>query len=119
MTLSLLCLAAGSAAAAGKAPTTVHFTHAIPTGEDGSYFEGSIVSSKKACKNDRKVVVVRRLEEGNEKVGSTQSEKNGNLGYKWVLERPEVLTPGTYFAKAPATDDCKADKSPDVPVAPS
>jgi len=113
------CVVATSAAAGGKAATTLHFTHVIPAGPDGSYFEGSIESSKKACKNDRKVAVLRRKNEGNERIGTTRSEKNASLGYKWVLETSEPLKNGTYFAKAPATGACKADKSPDVRYPPT
>ena len=109
-----LGVVAGNVSAGGKAGTTVNFTHLIPTGSDGSYFEGSITSSKKACKNDRKVVVFRQKNGDTVKIGSTQSERNANLGYKWVLEQSEHLQNGTYWAKAPETDVCKADKSPEI-----
>ena len=109
---------AGTAGAAGKAPTEVHFTTVIPTPDHGSYFEGSIESTKKACANKRKVVVLRRKAGKDERVGATESEPRGNLGYQWVLESSEGLKDSKYYAKAPATQECQGDRSPNVAPAP-
>jgi hypothetical protein len=106
-----LLLAVGSAPAADKAKTSLYFTDAYPTGPNSSYYEGSIASGKKACANDRKVTVFVTLGDQKQKVGSTRSQKIGNLGYEWVLDQNEPFQKGTYTAKAPETDKCKPAKA--------
>ena len=108
--LSALCVVAASATAGGKAPTTVHFTNLYPTGPDSSRYEGSIESPKRACENDRKIKVFKQRSGADKLIGSTRSQPRGQLGYEWVLEVSERLKEGTYYAKAPATDRCKADR---------
>jgi hypothetical protein len=104
--------AAPVAGAGGKAETKVHFTVLIETGSDGSYFEGSIESSKKRCANDRKVSVYRKRGGPDLKIGSTRSERRGDLGYEWIVESDDPLVPGKYYAKAGTTNSCQGDKSP-------
>ena len=112
--VAVFLIVAPGAGAGGKAATTVHFTTIISTGSDGSYYEGSIESPKRACANDRKITVFKRTPGSDKVIGSTRSKPRGELGYEWTLEVPEHLKNGTYYAKAPATSNCRGDKSPEV-----
>ena len=103
-------------AAGGKAGTTVHLTALISTGPNSSYYEGSIESSKKDCANKRKVNMYRKADGPDLKLGSTRSERRGELGYSWAIESSEPLAEGKYYAKAPGTSDCAGDKSPTISV---
>lgn len=115
--VAVFLVAAPSAGAGGKTGTTVNLTALISTGPNSSYYEGSIESPKKSCANDRKVVMYRKADGSDLKLGATRSERRGNLGYSWAIESSEPLAEGKYYAKAPATKECAGDKSPTITVA--
>ena len=112
----LIAVPSAGAGAGGKAGTTVNLTALISTGPNSSYYEGSITSSKKSCANDRKVIMYRKADGPDLKLGATRSERRGDLGYSWTIESSEPLAEGKYYAKAPATKECAGDKSPTISV---
>jgi len=112
----VILIAAPGAGAGGKAGTTVNLTALISTGPNSSYYEGSITSPKKSCANERKVIMYRKADGPDLKLGSTRSERRGNLGYSWAIDSSEPLAEGKYYAKAPATKECASDKSPTISV---
>ena len=115
--LLALGLMAPSAGAGGKGETEVHFTTLMSTGSDSSYYEGSIESTKKSCAKDRKVSVYRKADGPDLKLGTTRSERRGDLGFSWSIESSEPLSLGKYYAKAGSTNECAGDKSPTYTVA--
>jgi hypothetical protein len=115
--VAVFLIVAPGAGAGGKTGTTVHLTTLMATGPDSSYYEGSIESPKKSCANDRKVSMYRKADGPDLKLGTTRSERRGNLGYSWAVESSEPLAEGGYYAKAPATKECAGDKTPTIRVA--
>jgi hypothetical protein len=92
-----------SAGAGGKASTKVSIKG------PGEVF-GFVKSEKpNRCAKNRKVVVLRVRPGKDKRVGSDTAEKSGNR-YMWSIGNPG-LSPGRYYAKAPATPRCKGAKS--------
>ena len=118
MTVLALGAAAAAAwispsAAADKEQTKVSFVSITPVpGTPGWYWHEGYIDSKRKCANNRKVVVY-RIEAGpNEKIGSTRA--NGAVGAWTVTE--EAVADGIYYAKAPATSECQADRSNELGI---
>jgi hypothetical protein len=100
-----------AALARGKADTKVTLDN-IEVTPGGTIWTGDIFSSDRACKNKRQVLVYLVQDGKDEKIGSTRSYKGmSQPGYYWSLEKDGIPDPGNYYAKAPATADCQADKS--------
>ncbi len=100
-----------SASAAGDAGTRVTLDN-IQVTPSGTIWTGDIFSSKKACKNKRRVIVYRVRDGADEKRGSTLSYKgSAQPGYFWVYEEEGIARPGNYYAKVRRTDGCKRDRS--------
>jgi hypothetical protein len=107
---ALACVPAASAA--GKADTRVTLDFIQPT-FDGTVWSGDIFSSKKSCKNKRRVLVYRDLAGDDDKRGSTRSYKGTDQpGYFWLYTEPGIPPVGDYYAKVRPTDDCNGDRSP-------
>ena len=105
--LGALALTAAAPAVAGdKEKTEVSFVAIVPAGMAGYSYEGTI-QSKKKCADKRKVIVYRKRDGKDEKIGSTKA--NGPAGV-WSVQHPDQAG-GTYVAKAPATDICEGDKN--------
>jgi hypothetical protein len=107
---AMFCVPAASAS--GKADTRVTLDFIQPTPES-TIWTGDIFSSKKSCKNKRRVIVYRVLEGTDEKRGSTLSYKGiSQPGYYWSYEEELIPPAGDYYAKVRPTEDCKGDSSP-------
>ncbi|HEY8466087.1 MAG TPA: hypothetical protein VIL04_04720 [Solirubrobacterales bacterium] len=92
-----------SAGAGGKASTKVTIKG------PGEVF-GFVKSNKPVkCAKNRKVVVFRVRPGKDKRIASDTASKNGNR-YQWSIGNPG-LSPGRYYAKAPATPNCKGAKS--------
>jgi hypothetical protein len=99
---------AGTASAAGKAPTKV-----LIQAESGGFF-GSVKSPKLRCKSERTIVLYRQLGSTqrpatDEEVGMDTAEAN-NGGYEWDMGNPGLHS-GRYYARALPTPFCKAGNS--------
>ncbi|MBS1879331.1 MAG: hypothetical protein JST31_07455 [Actinobacteria bacterium] len=99
---------AGTASAAGKAPTKV-----LIQAESGGFF-GYVKSPKLACKSERTVVVYKQLGATqrpamDEEVAMDTAQAN-NEGYEWNLGNPGLHS-GRYYARALPTPLCKAANS--------
>jgi hypothetical protein len=107
---AMVCVPAASAS--GKAGTRVTLDN-IEITPGGTIWTGDIFSSKKSCKNNRRVIVYRALDGPDEKRGSTLSYKGlSQPGYYWAYEEEPPAPPGgNYYAKVRPTDDCKGDTS--------
>jgi hypothetical protein len=101
-----------AAEAGGKAATRVTIDSAFST-PGGSSFSGDIFSSRKACKNNRQVLVYRQKAGTDQKIGQTRSFQGlVDPGYFWVLfKKGEFYPSGQYYAKVNPTSKCKGDKS--------
>lgn len=100
-----------SASAGGKASTRVTLDFIQPTPGE-TIWTGDIFSSKKACKNKRKVLVFRQRPGADEKIGATRSYKGSDQpGYYWSYAEPGLPAAGNYYAKVKPTDACKGDRS--------
>ena len=97
-------------AAAERAKTDVEFSAIVPLSGQWSY-EG-FIDSKKKCADNRKVKVFRFANGPDVKIGSTRA--NAAVG-AWSVTDPD-LPDGTYYAKAPATNECEGDISNDLGV---
>jgi hypothetical protein len=108
------------ASAGGKASTrlTLDNVQSFPSGGVQTIWTGDIFSTKKECKNKRRVLVFRDLGEAgadgaDEKRGSTLSYKgSAQPGYFWIYQEDGIPPAGNYYAKVRPTDGCKGDLSP-------
>jgi hypothetical protein len=70
-------------------------------------FHGSLKSSRSACTTSRTVKLFRKKSGPDTLLGTDKSNANG----KWSIPLGKKLTPGSYYAKAPAKGSCRSDKS--------
>jgi hypothetical protein len=105
-------LSAPAALAAGKADTRVTLDH-IEISPYAAIWTGDIFSPKKACKNERRVIVYRVRNGQDEKRGSTLSYKGSHQpGYYWGYSEDATIPPaGNYYAKVLPTKGCNGDRS--------
>jgi hypothetical protein len=106
--------AATGASAADREPTHVSFV-SIGFHNGDRWYEGNIYANEdfdqsKKCADNRKVKVFRIANGPDVKVGVTTS--NGSVG-SWTLIHPDNID-GAYYAKAPRTDECQADRSDEL-----
>jgi hypothetical protein len=102
----LAVLLPASASAAYK--TTVVVSLKFPA------FHGKVKSPRSSCVGGRTVKLYRKLNGSATLLGTDTTNDNG----KWSIPiSKKRLTPGLYYAKAPARGDCKADKSSSFPIA--
>jgi hypothetical protein len=97
---SALLLPAISAAAASNS-TTIVVSLKTPA------FHGTLKSSKSACSTGRTVKLYREKSGPDKLLGTDKS----NAKTKWSIPLGRRLTPGAYYAKAPAKGSCRAAKS--------
>jgi hypothetical protein len=69
-------------------------------------FHGKLKSSRSACATNRTVKLFRKKSGPDKLLGTDKS----NAKAKWSIPLGK-LTPGSYYAKAPAKGSCKAAKS--------
>lgn len=70
-------------------------------------FHGTLKSGKSACATNRTVKLYREKSGPDKLLGTDKS----NAKTKWSIPLGKKLTPGSYYAKAPAKGKCKAAKS--------
>ena len=102
-------VASGAFAAKAKTKVTINFTNGSPPTTQDTFF-GQVKSKKNKCKKNRKVTV-KRKNPSKLKIGSDQSDDNGN----WEVQTPNAPS-GDYFAVAKGTNKCKKGKSPLITV---
>jgi hypothetical protein len=99
-----------SASAGGKAGTRVTMDSAFVVPVE-THWAGDIFSSRRVCKNKRRVLVFRVRPGADQKMGSTRSYKGTDQpGYYWTLVK-DGLHAGKFYAKVKPTDRCKGDRS--------
>ncbi|HEX5929213.1 MAG TPA: hypothetical protein VFY48_07460 [Solirubrobacterales bacterium] len=74
-------------------------------------FNGTVQSSKSACRKNRTVKLYRVAGGPDKLLGTDKTNKKG----KWQI--PAKLKSGNYYAKTPKKGTCGADKSGILPVA--
>jgi len=99
---------AGSASAAGPAPTKV-----LIQAESGGFF-GFVKSPSLECKSERTVILYKQLgakqkPATDQRVGMDTSSANGD-GYEWNMGNPGLRS-GRYYARAVRTPNCLAANS--------
>lgn len=100
-----------AASAGGKANTRLTFDSIVLTPSE-TIWAGDIFSPRKACKNQRKVLVFRVRDGADQKMGSTRSYKGTDQpGYYWVFSKDGLAPRGRYYAKVRPTDRCQGDRS--------
>jgi hypothetical protein len=110
--IAVMAFAAPSFAAKGH--TAVTFDGAFLT-NGASMWSGSVVSPKAKCGLNRVVLIYKVRPGADKKIGSTKAKTvTGVLGYHWAYEKTgyAVKSSERYYAKANATDKCKAARSP-------
>ncbi len=106
---ALACVPA--AWAAGKTKTNVTID-AVFLGSGQTHWSGDIESTRKACKNRRRVLIFRARSGADVKVGSTRSSKGlVDNGYYWTYFEQGAAPSGRYYAKVKPTDRCQGDRS--------
>jgi hypothetical protein len=107
-----LTLVPAAAAGGGKASTRVTID-AVFSQPDGTYFSGDIFSSRKACKDNRQVIVFRQKAGADQRIGQTRSFQGlVDPGYFWTMHKANQFYPsGQYYAKVNPTSKCKGDRS--------
>ena len=100
----------------GKANTRVTIDSAfINPGE--TLFAGDIFSPRKACKNDRRVLIFRVRPGEDQKIGATRSYKgSAQPGYYWTHSEPGLAPAGNYYSKVKPTERCQGDRSAAIPL---
>jgi hypothetical protein len=107
--VAMVCVPAASAA---KTDTRVTLDPHIEVTPYGSIWTGEIFSSKKACKNERRVLVYRVRSGQDDKRGSTLSHKGiASPGYYWGYDEDGIAPPGKYYVKVLPTNGCNGDRS--------
>jgi len=90
----------------GLAPTTV-------TINAGGEVDGTVSSTEpKKCASHRLIRVFKQKTGPDKLIGSDEASKEHGGVADWSIGNPGVN--GKIYAKAPATEDCEADKSPVV-----
>ena len=100
------------ASAGGKANTrvTLDYIATPPSGE--TIYTGDIFSPRRACKNNRPVIVFRARPGADDKIGVTRSFKGSDQpGYFWILTKDDTAPAGNYYSKVKPTDACQGDRS--------
>jgi hypothetical protein len=97
--------------AADKTKTTVTIDSAfLASGE--THWAGDISSPRKACKDNRRVLIFRVRDGADQKIGSTRSYKgSAQPGYFWTYSEPGAAPDGKYYSKVKPTDACQGDRS--------
>jgi hypothetical protein len=114
LALAGLALCVPAAWGAGKARTTVTID-SVFLGAGQTHYAGDISSPRKACKNNRRVLIFRARPGADEKVGSTRSfEGLAEPGYYWTYSETRAAPTGRYYAKVKPTKRCKGDRSPSL-----
>ncbi len=100
----------------GRANTRVTIDSAfINPGE--TLFAGDIFSPRKACKNDRRVLIFRVRPGEDQKIGATRSYKgSAQPGYYWTHSEPGLLPAGNYYSKVKRNMRCRGDRSAAIPL---
>jgi hypothetical protein len=70
-------------------------------------FHGKLQSSGSACTSNRTVKLFRKKSGPDKLLGTDRSSAQA----KWSIPIGKRLTPGSYYAKAPAKGSCKSGKS--------
>ena len=97
MVSALACVPA--AWAGGKTKTNVTID-AVFLGSGQTHWSGDIESTRKACKNKRRVLIFRERSGADLKVGSTRSSKGlVNNRYYWTYFQLGAAPSGRYYAK--------------------
>ena len=93
----------------GDTRVTIDSAFSTPT---GTYWAGDIFSRRKACKNERLVLVFRARPGADQKVGQTRSFKGMvDNNYYWTMNKPGIYPSGNYYAKVNPNARCKGDRS--------
>jgi hypothetical protein len=96
---------------AAKTNTTVTID-AVFLGSGQTHWSGDLMSPRKACKNERRVLIFRARSGADQKVGSTRSFKGMvDNGYYWTYFEEGAAPSGKYYAKVKPTDTCQGDRS--------
>lgn len=95
-----------AASAAGASSTKVVVSLKTPA------FHGSLKSNNGSCTVNRTVKLFRK-KSGSDKLLGTDTS---NAKSKWSIPIGKRLTPGSYYAKAPAKGSCRSDKSKVVTI---
>ncbi len=102
---------APAAWAGGKTNTKVTID-AVFLASGQTHWSGDIMSTRKACKNRRLVLIFRVRQGQDRKVGSTKSFKGmADNGYYWTYFEEGAARSGKYYAKVRPTDSCQGDQS--------
>jgi hypothetical protein len=111
MAIALGALAVPAVASAAPAKTTLVFD-GVFLGNGQSFWDGDIVSAKKACMNKRTVDIYRVRPGADKKIGSTKSHKGlAAPTYHWDFSARIAAKPGKYYAVVKATTKCGGDRS--------
>ena len=106
---AMVCVSAASAANRAGTRVTLDNIEVTPT---STIWTGDIFSSKRSCKNNRRVIVYRVREGRDQKRGSTLSYKgSAQPGYYWAYEEEGIPPAGNYYAKVRPTENCRGDRS--------
>ena len=103
-----------SEAHAAKAKTSLEI-FSIAYGDNKTYYEGEVSSSKGSCEEKRKVSVYRKkpgddILMASGKSGTTPSMDGGRI---WAFSHNNYALNGTFYAKSKATRKCKSGRSDD------
>ena len=111
MTVAAVVAFAPTAWGGAQAETTVTID-SVFLGSGQTHWAGDIESTRKDCKDGRTVLIFRKREGADEKIGKTKSFKGmSDNGYYWTYFEEGAAKTGKYYAKVKPTDTCAGDRS--------
>ena len=109
MTIALACAPAVWAGSKANTKVTIDSAFLAP-GE--TQWAGDIFSPRRACKNQRLVLIFRVRPGADQRIGSTRSKRGiSNPGYFWTHSKPGAAPAGLYYVKVKPTAACQGDRS--------
>ena len=107
--IAMACVPTASAVAKTNTTVTIDSVF-LASGQ--THWAGDIMSPRRACKNQRLVLIFRARVGADLKVGSTRSFKGMvTPGYFWTFFKVGAATRGRYYAKVKPTETCEGDRS--------
>jgi len=105
-------LACASTSPAAEPASTRVTIDAVFLASGETQWAGDIFSSRKVCKDDRRVLILRARPGDDEQVGATRSYRGiSQPGYYWTFAKTGAAPSGNYYARVKPTDQCEGDRS--------
>ena len=115
--LLLSAAAAGSLGTAGHADAAARAKVTVTIAAEGTDMSGTVLSNRTACKDERKVIVVRQVgARGGGNDVAFASDTTEVVDGKGMWSTGNTGTAGKFYARVKATLECAKDESPTIKI---